>query len=765
MTKTPARPHTGEARDMSVSEPQYLTKPKEVIKMRKLLALLCALFLISPVFHQATGQESKVEIPKEEVYEPGDIISVGDVPGVVEPTSNNDAVILYAEGSNNTVGSETAEVGSCITFPTLISTDYDGYLVLNCGVPNSIGWELVAELTVGPSSSMEVDCYQEDGEFVLHVKHDAAKAAIQNIRFSSESRREHCLVICYGPLQLSTTMYAGSDLYIEGTCCDGGYELMLTSGVRIPVGLEPEIVTVLYEGVELEGMNARKIPKVKSCKFRYDGRVEFFEYSSLLEELITCLELVTLYNDYPFEILSSGIEAKFDNVAPVCSILSPTAGTTYEVSLPINIQIQYSDEHSEVVEVRAYVMDPISQYVVEASDGDHLPLKAFAPGPCDCFAMVTDGAGNIGTASASFNVKNDEPRITSFGPANGQIGAILSLSTSSELIADCEDGNWGDCHTASIGWGNGSTTSGEVTKVNGLSQVFGTYTYDMTGVYTVTCTVTDITGASATSEFKYIVVYDPNDGFVTGGGWIDSPEGAYAADLTLTGKANFGFVSKYKKGATIPTGNTQFVFHVADLNFHSTKYDWLVIAGAKAMFKGSGTINNAGDYGFMLSAIDGQVSGGGGVDKFRIKIWEKADGDVVVYDNQTGAEENADPTTEIGGGSIVIHKSDSSAAPPMSLPQDTSALTPFPGPANPDVWIPYRLSSASQVVIRIHDMAGRLVRTLDLGPKPAGFYTDKSKAAYWDGKNEAGEQVASGIYFCTLQAGDFRATKKVVVAR
>ena len=126
----------------------------------------------------------------------------------------------------------------------------------------------------------------------------------------------------------------------------------------------------------------------------------------------------------------------------------------------------------------------------------------------------------------------------------------------------------------------------------------------------------------------------------------------------LTGKANFGFVAKYKKGANVPTGNTEFQFKAGDLNFHSETYQWLVVAGAKAKYKGSGTINGEGNYKFMLTAIDGQINGGGGADKFRIKIWwEEADGTAhMVYDNQMGDSEDSNPTTVIEGGSIVIHK-------------------------------------------------------------------------------------------------------------
>jgi nitrous oxidase accessory protein NosD len=112
----------------------------------------------------------------------------------------------------------------------------------------------------------------------------------------------------------------------------------------------------------------------------------------------------------------------------------------------------------------------------------------------------------------------------------------------------------------------------------------------------------------------------------------------------LIGKATFGFVSKYKKGADTPIGQTEFMFKAGDLNFHSTSYDWLVVTGSDyARFKGSGTINGMGDYKFMLWAGDDDP------DTFRIKIWyEVNDEEYVVYDN--GMDQS------IGGGSIVVHK-------------------------------------------------------------------------------------------------------------
>jgi len=165
--------------------------------------------------------------------------------------------------------------------------------------------------------------------------------------------------------------------------------------------------------------------------------------------------------------------------------------------------------------------------------------------------------------------------------------------------------------------------------------------------------VTIVDSISGLTEM--VVAYDPSGGFVTGGGWIISP--VYPLPyMSVSGKANFGFVSKYQKGANTPTGDTEFQFKEGNMNFKSTSYEWLVVAGARAQYKGVGKINGgSSDFGFMLTAIDSDVNGGGNVDKFRIKIWEKASGNIV-YDNQYLADDDSDAGTQLGGGSIVIHK-------------------------------------------------------------------------------------------------------------
>ena len=101
----------------------------------------------------------------------------------------------------------------------------------------------------------------------------------------------------------------------------------------------------------------------------------------------------------------------------------------------------------------------------------------------------------------------------------------------------------------------------------------------------------------------------------------------------------------------------------------------------------------------------------------------------------------------------------------LLVPEKTALLANYPNPFNPETWIPYHLAQESDVRIRIHTVSGTLVRTLDLGHQPAGVYQQRSRAAYWNGKNEVGESVASGVYFYTLTAGDFTATRKMLIRK
>ncbi|MCE2415203.1 T9SS type A sorting domain-containing protein [Candidatus Poribacteria bacterium] len=98
-------------------------------------------------------------------------------------------------------------------------------------------------------------------------------------------------------------------------------------------------------------------------------------------------------------------------------------------------------------------------------------------------------------------------------------------------------------------------------------------------------------------------------------------------------------------------------------------------------------------------------------------------------------------------------------------PQRTALLANYPNPFNPETWIPYQLAESVDVNISIYSTDGQLVRTLSLGYQPVGIYESRLRAAYWDGRNTVGESVASGAYFYTLTAGDFTATRKMLILK
>ena len=288
----------------------------------------------------------------------------------------------------------------------------------------------------------------------------------------------------------------------------------------------------------------------------------------------------------------------------------------------------------------------------------HIPS---APAGMELFygLAVSDNGSIVAYANTGTVLLGGSSTAPVLGPiaANDPVAKNVSVAVSAKFT----DVDTADTHTAEWTWGDGSLPqAGTVSETGGAGTASGSHAFAAAGIYKVSLTVTDSTGRTATVS-RDIVVYDPSAGFVTGGGWINSPAGAYKEDESLVGRATFGFVSKYLKGANVPTGNTEFQFQAAKLNFHSDNYYWLVVAGARAQYKGVGTINGSGSYDFLLTAIDGQINGGGGVDRFRIKIWyydATLQQDIVVYDNQIDSSTigSVNEGTKLGGGSIVIHK-------------------------------------------------------------------------------------------------------------
>jgi hypothetical protein len=163
----------------------------------------------------------------------------------------------------------------------------------------------------------------------------------------------------------------------------------------------------------------------------------------------------------------------------------------------------------------------------------------------------------------------------------------------------------------------------------------------------------DVRGTLSTPTCVLIAWFDVAAGFATGDLTLPSPAGAYVADEDLEGTALLNLNTKYKKNGTVPEGATTFSFLAAGLEFTSTSYDWLVISGNLVQLRASGTINGTGNYQILVTARDNGNSSPK-TDAVRIRIVD-ASGGSIIYDNQPGAPETAEPAILITGGNLVVH--------------------------------------------------------------------------------------------------------------
>ena len=133
-----------------------------------------------------------------------------------------------------------------------------------------------------------------------------------------------------------------------------------------------------------------------------------------------------------------------------------------------------------------------------------------------------------------------------------------------------------------------------------------------------------------------------------------------------------------------------------------------------------------------------------------------------------GASVHEGEVVTIGEGQIFIGNRLISHLNPLfasMIPEEMALFVNYPNPFNPETWIPYQLAKSADVILTISAADGKVVKTFEVGYQPAGLYQDRSRAVYWDGRNEVGEQVASGLYFYTLSAGDFTATRKMLIMK
>ena len=330
---------------------------------------------------------------------------------------------------------------------------------------------------------------------------------------------------------------------------------------------------------------------------------------------------------------------------------------------------------------RVFISTPApGQFVIQGSE----PAAAYdcldaGSGITSCVGTAPDGAStpSATTGPQSFEVTAQDDAEN--GPemaentyyvvqpleVTGPIGPTaindpVSISISATDLVDFEE-------TVTIDWGDGSPAYVIDMSSESVSMLSAEHYYTTQDAFQISVVVDYEDQFTQISNLDFIVVSDTSAGFVSGGGWFNSPPGAYtpgdSSDEDVIDEVHFSFVSKYQKGQLVPGGSTNIRFAAGDLEFKSKSYDWMVISGARARYKGEGTVKGDPEpYKFQVTALDADISPADiSTDGFRIKIWRAgANGEEnVLYDNGRGASDTTGNggTTPIDGGSIKIQKS------------------------------------------------------------------------------------------------------------
>lgn len=209
-------------------------------------------------------------------------------------------------------------------------------------------------------------------------------------------------------------------------------------------------------------------------------------------------------------------------------------------------------------------------------------------------------------------------------------------------------------HNVIWSWGDGSgDRAGHVRASNGAGSAMGRHTYTTPGIYSISATVTDLGGKSATVTRK-IIAYHKAGGVVGASGRFMSPQGANRKERGQTGKAAFRFIAPLMTGAKATVAKAELQFHVGTLNFRSQDLKPVTVQGKRGQFAGSGTINGAGDYKFTLSMTAGAAVGQSEPGRFGLKIWHidaTTKAAVVDYDNQHAGSGSTAPAVQ---GEIIL---------------------------------------------------------------------------------------------------------------
>ena len=364
----------------------------------------------------------------------------------------------------------------------------------------------------------------------------------------------------------------------------------------------------------------------------------------------------------------------------------------------------------------------------------------------------TDASGNTATQTTTVRVSHN---ITV--PQSGKPFKIGSTVNFSGEFWDKP----GNKHTAKWLIDGSAVANGIVTEPSGNQngKVTGSNKFNSAGVYKLRMNVTDQTGITSYANTNgdldaIVVIYDPNGGYTYGGGWFASPAGALTANAAASGKASFGFAVNYKN-ATNPKGETQFEFKVGNFEFNALNFDYLVVSGAKAQFRGTGKITGGqSGIGFIMTVIDGEFDGTG-IDKIRMKVYNR-NTNAIIYDNQPGASDADDPITAIGANSEIFIQ-ESSVPPPITnknneviseaMQVKSLEIMAYPNPTSNSFSLTVQSDLNEKILMQVMDMYGRVIETITV--------TANSVIRF-------GDRYNAGVYFVRVVQGNEHKELKLV---
>ena len=467
-----------------------------------------------------------------------------------------------------------------------------------------------------------------------------------------------------------------------------------------------------------------------------------------------------------------GTDADSFGIVSTSGQLQTSAALDYENKKSYSVTVSVSDgnEGTDSIDVTINVTD------VNEGDTNNAPIFTDGDSTTRSVAENTASGQNIGTVVVATDTDTGDTLTYSLGGTDAASFSIVSTSGQLQTSAALDYETKNDYSvTVSVADGNGGTDSIDVTiNVTDVDEA-GNDPPTFTDGTSTTRSITENT-ASGSNIGTAVAATDSDSGdtltYTLGGTDADSFSIVSTSGQLQTNTAlDYEKKKSYSVTVSVSDGNDgsdsiTVTINVTDVNETGSRVSTNIT---------NCSISHKSDNVYDVT-IEGTVTGIQGVRFLTVHGYINDDPNEIGR-NSIGfldAEETKNFSvtgtwTHDGSTSqecsVILTYQALGAPSAQSIPTKTALLSNFPNPFNPETWIPFQLAKPSEVTITIYDVRGRVVRTLKLGHQAAGPYQSRSKAAHWDGRNHFGEKVATGVYFYTFTAGDFSATRKMLIRK